>query len=129
MSANKDPRNNVYVGNITVKGVEKTSGGLTTFSMACYNGKEESPFFLRIKAFGSTNVNAKLEAKNRVAVQGNLRVERWQKSIEGKDPRDMETLTVFANSIADAPWEAPQILSPLSAPSQKPSGADEQIPF
>ena len=90
---------NTFTGNITSKGAE-SYGKLTTFSIALYNGKDESPFFLRVKCFPNTAVGAKLEAKNRVAVKGSLRMERWS-----KDGEDKEALTVYANGVTEAPWE------------------------
>ena len=90
---------NTFTGNITSKGSENY-GKLITFSIAMYNGKDESPFFLKVKCFPNTAIKGKLDAKNRVAVKGSLRMERWS-----KDGEDKEALTVYANGVDDAPWE------------------------
>lgn len=125
--ANNDPRNNVYVGNITSTGIKTTAGGLTMFSVACYNGKDEAPFFIRVKAFKNTKVTAKMEAKNRVAIIGSLRLERWKKTnadTPDAPAQEVEQLTVMANEVVDCPWE-----DDGKAPVKNFGGGSESMPF
>ena len=118
-------KTNTYIGNITSKGVTVTNGGLTTFQIACYNGKEQAPFFLRIKAFSNTKISAKMDAKNRVAINGNLRVERWTKNIPEEGDKEVEMFTVYADVVKDCPWED----NKGSAGNRPAPGGNESLPF
>ena len=102
-------------GNITQPGLKET-GKLRMFSISLYNGKGEPPFFIKVKAFPQTSVQAKLEGKNRVKVTGTLRMDRWK-----KDDEDKEQLCLYADSVIDSPWEG--------GDSKPMVVDDEKIPF
>lgn len=110
--------NNTYVGNITKQG-KKEHGKLTTFSISVYNGKDEPPFFIKVKCFPQTDMKATLEPKNRVAIIGNLRMDRWKK--EGET---IEVLTVNADKVSNAPWEGGKTSGPAAQ-----DALDDNVPF
>lgn len=99
-------------GNITKQGATK-NGKLQTFTIALYNGKDNEPFFVRVKAFPQTQVDGRLEPRNRVEVVGNLRLDRWK----NKDDQEVETLTIYADKVTDSPWEG------------TPAEAHDSVPF